>query len=341
MEENIRLWRVSNNALSEIQHARLDLEEKLESWIEKDISILSGDLLIIGRQIMTDYGGIIDLLCLDELGDIVIVELKRHQTPREVTAQALDYASWVKNLSNERITTLADEYLASKGGLSSAFKEKFQLDLPSVLNGNHKMLIVGSNIDDSTMRIINYLSEDYGVGINYATFQYFKEDNGEFLARIFLINPDEVEKRSEAGTASKRNSRLDFDQLSQIANERGVGDLFNALVEGLKMSFDGMGRTRSSLTFKGRRGSGKGVMISLIPKDEEQAEGLKFQIYEKRLLEYLGIERNDLISVLPRDHHAWEYVAGSGPDWCGYEGRFTSMEEVKAFLHLFNKNDRD
>jgi len=47
-------------------------------------------------------GGIIDLLCIDESGNLIVVELKRDKTPREVTAQTLDYASWVDSLTSER-----------------------------------------------------------------------------------------------------------------------------------------------------------------------------------------------------------------------------------------------
>lgn len=78
-----------------------DLERRLEEWLGEDIGLLGQHLLIIGRQVPTDYGGFIDLLCLDENGDLVTVELKRVKTRREVTAQVLDYASWVADLAAE------------------------------------------------------------------------------------------------------------------------------------------------------------------------------------------------------------------------------------------------
>ncbi len=59
---------------------------------------------------MTDFDGKIDLLCLDRNGDTVIVELKRNKTPREITSQVLDYASWVTGLQNEKITDIASDY---------------------------------------------------------------------------------------------------------------------------------------------------------------------------------------------------------------------------------------
>ncbi|GAH92576.1 unnamed protein product, partial [marine sediment metagenome] len=105
MSQDIRLWKIAQqDNLMEINKTKLDMEDRLENWLEKDISIISNELLVIGRQIETDFGGVIDLLCIDYIGDLVIVELKRDKTPREITAQVLDYASWVKDLSNERVT---------------------------------------------------------------------------------------------------------------------------------------------------------------------------------------------------------------------------------------------
>jgi len=72
-------------------------------------------------------------------------------------------------------------------------------------------MIVASSIDESTMRIVSYLSEYHGVGINYATFQYFKQTDEELLARVFLIEPGQVERRSESGRTSKREPNLRLD----------------------------------------------------------------------------------------------------------------------------------
>src|SRR5262249_51805345 len=112
MPQEIRLWRIDKDErLLKCDPAPLDLEARLEEWLARDSSILSDDLLVIGRQVATAFGGFIDLLCIDRAGDLVIVELKRDKTPREITAQTLDYASWVTDLTADGITAIASSYL--------------------------------------------------------------------------------------------------------------------------------------------------------------------------------------------------------------------------------------
>ena len=122
MTQQIRLWSVKGqDGLIEIPVGKLDLEAKLEEWLSRDISMIDDDLLTIGRQVPTDYGGYIDLLCVDPYGDLAVVELKRARTSREITAQALDYASWIVDLDRERVLEIANSYLADQGGLEKAF----------------------------------------------------------------------------------------------------------------------------------------------------------------------------------------------------------------------------
>ena len=186
--------------------------------------------MVIGRQIETDFGGIIDLLCLDKNGDTVIIELKRDKTPRDITAQVLDYASWIKDLSHSTINEIYEKYTNGKKILEEEFKGKFGEELPDTLNSEHKMMIVASEIDSSSERIINYLSDSYGIDINAATFQYFKdENNNEFLSRVFLIEPSEVEYKTKTKTSSKRKPYLTYEQLEQISENNGVKEVYLAV----------------------------------------------------------------------------------------------------------------
>jgi hypothetical protein len=207
--KDIRLWEVSpGEQLKELPTNKLDLEDRLERWLEDDITLVSEDLLVIGKQVETAYGIFIDLLCIDINGDTLVVELKKDKTPRDVVAQALDYGSWVKDLSNDDITEMAKDYLHTRKDLTfeDAFRQKFGEDLPEIINENHSMLVVAASLDSQTERIIEYLSDYYHVGINSLTFQYFKDEAGrELIGRVFLLDPAEVQQRAGTRPTAKRS----------------------------------------------------------------------------------------------------------------------------------------
>jgi len=193
----MKLWRVSEGSdLKELTVSSLGTESILEDWIAKDSSLLGMELLIIGRQITTDFGGRIDLMAIDRQGDITIIELKRNKTPRDIVAQILDYASWVRRLSYKDLDSIGNTYL--KKDLSSAFVEFFDEAIPDNINVNHKMLIVASEFDDSSQRIVEYLAEDYQVNINAVFFNVFAEDKGQLLGRAWLMDPEDVQDRAES-----------------------------------------------------------------------------------------------------------------------------------------------
>jgi hypothetical protein len=332
MTTEIRLWKIEgDNQLKPVPASGLDLEERLEAWLDEDISVLSDELLIIGRQVLTAYGGYIDLLCLDENGDTVVIELKRDRTPRQVTAQALDYGSWVQSLSNEDISELAGAYLGDKGlgNLEEAFRAKFESDLPDVLNESQSMLVVGSKIDPASERIMAYLSDTYSVNINAATFQFFKEDDREFIARTFLIEPGQVKDR--ARRTSKRKPGLTFEQLQRIADENDVGRYYSQLVSALERHFSKV-RTRSTLTFAGRFGDSRNALLNLLPPESDPEKGLRFQVYIHRFATFFDVDPESVLAIFPSPLDKWEYLPNADVGYQGYAGYFSSDQEVQRFV---------
>ena len=196
MTFNMNLWKVNNNKLIELPKSRLDSEERLEEWIAQDSNITGLDILIIGRQVVTIYGGRIDLLAIDNIGNLVILELKRDKTSRDVVAQTLDYASWIKDLNYTQIEDITMKYL--KCSLKEAFTNKFLADIPEEINKNHSIVIIASELDSSSERIVHYLSSEYDININCVFFDFFKEEKQELLGRSWLLDPEDVAERTES-----------------------------------------------------------------------------------------------------------------------------------------------
>lgn len=193
-----RLFRIQQDRLVETKRKSLDFENKIERWVADDLSLIGVDGLVIGKQVDTDHGKRIDILALDRDGNLIIVELKRDRSPRDIVAQVLDYASWVCRLTTNDVHKLA---LAGLGRpLGDLYREKFGKSLPETLNATHQMIVVASEVDEATKRIIEYLSEQHSVGINASFFNVFEQDGKEWLTTDALLEQVEVTDRATRKT---------------------------------------------------------------------------------------------------------------------------------------------
>lgn len=163
-------------------------EQLLEDMIVAAPALLSDEWMLIGRQESTGSGGRIDLLAIAPDGALVLIEIKRDRTPREVVAQALDYAGWVDKLSAQEISGIYSRFAPGRS-LADDFRSRFGQPLDEeTLNENHQIVIVAASLDDSTERIVSYLSAR-NISINVLCFQIFTHGSDQLLSRAWLLDP--------------------------------------------------------------------------------------------------------------------------------------------------------
>lgn len=202
MPVGMAIWRMTEAGPLPLDFQRLDFEERLEDMIFADPSLVGLNLLVVGRQVPTRWGGYIDLLAVDSEGHLHVLELKRDRTPREVVAQVLDYGSWVQDLTVEEVSELFVE--RNDSSFADTFVEQFNIPLPDVFNADHRLTIVASELDLASERIIQYLADRYAVPINAVFFRHFSDNGTEYLARSWLLSPEGVEtKRPKPPKSSK------------------------------------------------------------------------------------------------------------------------------------------
>lgn len=193
------VWRVGAKP-QQLREASLPSEALLEEMIVSAPDILSREWMIVGRQEDTGFGGRIDLLALAPDGALILIELKRGRTPREVVAQAIDYASWAERLEAQDIARIYARFSAGKS-LDEAFTARFGQPLdPETLNQSHQIVIVAAALDASSERIVGYLNRR-DIPINVLCFQVFDTDAGQLLSRAWLLDP--VETQAAAATGGK------------------------------------------------------------------------------------------------------------------------------------------
>lgn len=152
---------------------------------------LDGDLLVVGRE-TTLASGSIDLLCLAQSGDLVLIEFKTGpQNPdfRHALAQAIDYGSDLWRLSVEefdrgvvqrylaggnvvpafgRARNLADAIELTDWGLGDEDREALSKRLAEVLQtGDFIFVIAAQRFTDSMRNSLDYLNATMGRGRFY------------------------------------------------------------------------------------------------------------------------------------------------------------------------------
>ncbi len=199
------IWRVGDKP-QPLTISKLASEQLLEKMILNDPTILSDQWMIIGHQENTLDKGRIDLLAIAPDASLVLIELKRDRTPREVVAQALDYASWVDDLTADRLSQIYEKF-SGGGNLGDAFRLRFSAELEEEsLNQSHQIIIVAVELDPSTERIVDYLSKN-GISINVLFFKVFQHGEEQFLSRAWLIDPSETQTNAAQATATSANAK--------------------------------------------------------------------------------------------------------------------------------------
>jgi hypothetical protein len=224
MATEMKIWRVSDQKklelIQEVPFPANNLEKDLESWIENSPEILGEDLLVVARQLVTPVGRL-DLLCIDSDCMPVIVELKRDSTPREAIAQSLDYASWLDTLSEDEFRGLTKPYLTKP--LEEAFSEHFD-KLLKIDCQKHRIILVAPKLDAAAERIINYLAERYGVGVNAVFFKYAQLGSEKILARTLLVS-EEVRISRQPFVRKPRPAPEDLDRIAADRNVSALVDI--------------------------------------------------------------------------------------------------------------------
>lgn len=109
-KDDNRIQRLSPRSFTE-----LGFKERahLQEWIANKPDALGEDLLIIQKEFagFSDTQERLDLLAIDKQGSLVVIENKLDDTGRDVTWQALKYASYCARLTSDDIRDIFQSYL--------------------------------------------------------------------------------------------------------------------------------------------------------------------------------------------------------------------------------------
>lgn len=126
------------------------------------------------------------MLALDSEGNLVIIEFKKGQAPREVVAQILEYAAWANELSEVDIVQIAANYLGFASDqaellLNIRFLETFEVEARPKLKSRIRLFIAAESIPPSVSRVSRFLRIQHRIDISCIAFSVFETGSKEIL----------------------------------------------------------------------------------------------------------------------------------------------------------------
>ena len=204
MMTDIGIWGIDRESRSSTKldpANQVDTEEMLEDILTANPRVLMRGLQLVGRQVPVETG-YIDLLGIDEDGQLTVFELKREKLTRKAVAQVLDYGSYLEDLSESELATLIVEE-SGKNGINEItdFDEWYASQWENSIKPV-QMVLVGLGADANARRMVDYLAER-GIDIGIVTFHGYAHGDAMLLARQ-VQTADDTPSRSRSRVSNQK-----------------------------------------------------------------------------------------------------------------------------------------
>ena len=178
--------------MQKFKDANFDERKNLQEWIANEPNIFNEELLIIQKEFdgFDNTQERLDLLAIDKDGNLVLIENKLDDTGRDVTWQALKYASYCSTLKNEQIKAVFQKFLGSEKNaeeLIATFLNKKSFDEVDLNNEQRIILVAGSYRKEVTSTVL-WLRNKYLLNIKCFEVSLSNLD-GQYILDIEQIIP--------------------------------------------------------------------------------------------------------------------------------------------------------
>lgn len=219
------------------------LEEQIEAWIEHSPGLLGDDdpITIIHRHAVNDFRKVPDLLGVDKSGRVVIIEVKRGTTDRDVVAQALSYVASIERMSRDQLDGLARDYKRGDPdyGIAHAYEERFGDGSSESMsfNADQRVIIFAQTFTSEVTDTIRYLRTKLKFEIAGIKFTLYGGDDRRLLETETVVGDEPIAEK-----ASLWSSGIAREGDEEIV-ARLEGDFMKSLPRELRRWAEGLGLT--------------------------------------------------------------------------------------------------
>ena len=154
-----------SQSVEEVDFARLGLRERrdIQEWVAANLEILGEDLLMVGKE----FSGFdrtnerLDLLAVDSDGRLVIIELKRDDTGTDAHWQAIKYASYLSDASQEDIVRMLarHEKVSEEEAVSRLVQHLGADDDLNALNNDQRIILASHRFAPQVTSAVLWLND--------------------------------------------------------------------------------------------------------------------------------------------------------------------------------------
>lgn len=211
--------------LSPTNFSSQNLQERydIQEWIERTPDILGEEFLIIGKELLLPSGSRLDLIAIDKKARLVIIELKRDDSGKDVDWQAIKYTSYCSNFLVEEIIGYYATYLNSDSEDARSRIDEFVDEDLEILNHSQRIILVSKEYHSDVISAVLWL-RDYGIDIECLKLKPFVDENGELFVQPDKIIPLPeakdyiVKKERKQKEIKKAQGSFDKGNVIEIAN---------------------------------------------------------------------------------------------------------------------------
>ncbi len=192
--------------LTECDFSSIGIKERqdIEEWVEKQPGILGEKLLVIQKEFagFDDTNERLDLLSIDESGNLVIIEIKRDDSGRDVNWQAIKYAAYCSTLTNDDIFEIYAQYLSrrdnsqfSKVDAANFISKFLDINVDSLeLNLQQRVILVSKDYRKEVLATAMWLL-DNNIDVKCVKIQPYKDKNTGhlFIVPTVILPPSNTE----------------------------------------------------------------------------------------------------------------------------------------------------
>lgn len=219
-------WAINESGPSKLRESSIELEKNLETWIEKDPSLVQNGLVILYRQFVLD-GGRLDLLALDPQGRMVVIEIKAGFLDNNVITQAFYYVAQIAHMPFDSLSTKVDSYLETKNVRLVQLLEERGVDIVSQQNERETLaIVVGTGRTSGFSQMLDFFAAKYEIPITSVVFDVFEVPDGEKVLVRERTDADFVK-----ASYTEKPKQWSVENVLEIARKSGISSEFQFFLD--------------------------------------------------------------------------------------------------------------